>query len=366
MAGSYKKVLFVCPYFYPQVGGLENFVFNLTKELNHKYGWEIVIVTSNHIENKYQEEKINGIKVYRLATWLKVSNTPINPLWFFHIKKIINKEKPDLINAHAPVPFIADIAALVCGQIPFVLTYHAGSMKKNVLLDDFFITLYENILLRLLAQKAQKIICVSRFIKNTLFKNVLTKCVIIHPGVNVSLFKPSIKKIRKTKQILFICRYAKMAEMKGLNDLIQAMKMIRGIKLKIIGEKGKIRSSRIKYLGVKTGQDLVKEIQSSNVLVLCPRAHAESFGMVLIEAMACKIPVIGTNIGGIPEVIQHGVDGMIVPSNHPGKLAGAINKILSDDQQANKMVETAYRKVHHYFTWNHQARATIKLFNSLI
>ena len=231
---------------------------------------------------------------------------------------------------------------------------------------DEFITLYENILLRLLAQKAQKIICVSRFIKNTLFKNVLTKCVIIHPGVNVSLFKPSIKKIRKTKQILFICRYAKMAEMKGLNDLIQAMKMIRGIKLKIIGEKGKIRSSRIKYLGVKTGQDLVKEIQSSNVLVLCPRAHAESFGMVLIEAMACKIPVIGTNIGGIPEVIQHGVDGMIVPSNHPGKLAGAINKILSDDQQANKMVETAYRKVHHYFTWNHQARATIKLFNSLI
>jgi hypothetical protein len=51
-------------------------------------------------------------------------------MWYFQIKNIIKKEKPDVINTHTPVPFISDVTARVCGDIPFILTYHAASLYK--------------------------------------------------------------------------------------------------------------------------------------------------------------------------------------------------------------------------------------------
>src|SRR3989338_4119208 len=118
-----KKLLMVTPYFYPKIGGLENYAFNISKGLKEKYNWEIVVITSNHENTGYQEETINGIKIYRLPRWFKVSNTPINPMWYWQIKDIIKKENPNVINAHSPVPFIADMAAKAAKSlgIPFVL-----------------------------------------------------------------------------------------------------------------------------------------------------------------------------------------------------------------------------------------------------
>lgn len=58
-------------------------------------------------------------------------------MWYFQIKNIIKKEKPDVINAHTPVPFISDVTARVCGDIPFILTYNTGAMMlKGKLLED--------------------------------------------------------------------------------------------------------------------------------------------------------------------------------------------------------------------------------------
>src|SRR5438876_7941039 len=101
------KLLVVTPYFYPKIGGLENYAYNFCIGIKNKYKWDIVIVTSNHIEKKDKVEKINGLKIYRLSTLFKISNTPVNPFWFWNIKNIIQKEKPNVINVHTPVPFIA-------------------------------------------------------------------------------------------------------------------------------------------------------------------------------------------------------------------------------------------------------------------
>src|SRR3712207_4234978 len=106
------KLMIIAPYFYPKIGGLENYAYNIALGLKKKFKWNIVVVTSNHVEKKYKEEKINGLKIYRLPYLFKLSNTPINPFWYFQIREIIKKENPDVINAHTPVPFISDIAAI--------------------------------------------------------------------------------------------------------------------------------------------------------------------------------------------------------------------------------------------------------------
>ena len=99
------KLIIVTPYFPPHIRGVENYAYNIAKGLKEEYNWEIVVITSNHEEKKHIEEKIDRIKIYRLSRWFKISNKPINPMWYFQIKNITKKEKPDVINAHTTCPF---------------------------------------------------------------------------------------------------------------------------------------------------------------------------------------------------------------------------------------------------------------------
>src|SRR5258708_18633695 len=108
-----RKIMIVSPYFPPNVGGAQNYAYNIATGLAKKYDWNVVVVTSNFINKKTEIENKDGITIYRLPILFKFSNTPINPFWYFQIKKLISIEKPDIINAHAPVPFISDIASLV-------------------------------------------------------------------------------------------------------------------------------------------------------------------------------------------------------------------------------------------------------------
>jgi glycosyltransferase involved in cell wall biosynthesis len=210
------KLLFVTPYFPPHPGGLETYAFNIAKGLLQTHDYEVVVVTSNPNGKKHIVEDYCGIKVYRLPIMLRISNTPINPFWYGTLKRIIRTEKPDIINSHQPVPFIGDLAAFLAGHIPFVLTYHSGTMQKHKFLSDSITFVYEKLILPHTASKATKIICASNFVKNTLLKQYACKSTVIHPGVDISLFKPDPTIEKNENLILFICSFKNMYGLKGL------------------------------------------------------------------------------------------------------------------------------------------------------
>jgi len=357
-------LLLITPYFPPEIGGLESYAFNIVKRLYKKYGWNIVVITSFRGKDftTIKEELVEGMKIYRLPTLFTISNTPINPLWLFWIRKIIKTTKPDLINVHSPVPFISDVACLVSSNIPVVLTYHAGTMRKGKILPDLGIGFYETFLLPLMIRKAYAIICSSKFVQRTIFNRITKETTVIHPAVDTEQFKPILNKDYSEKNVLFIGRYANMYRMKGLYYLIDAIKSTPGINLRIVGETLDIEDSQVMFVGLRYGLDLIREIQSCSLLVLPSLAHMESFGMVLVEAMACGIPVIGTNIGGIPEVINDGVDGLIVPSEDSKALAQAIRKILGNPTVAKSMGVAGRKKVVEEYSWDTQTQKTHDLF----
>lgn len=355
-----KKVIFVAPYFKPHTGGLENYVANIEKGLREQ-GWETIVVTTSDSGKSYQEEMIDGTRVYRLPVWFKISNTPVNPLWYFSLKKIFRKENPDIINAHAPVPFIADMAALAAGKFPFVLTYHAGTMLKGRFLLDLVIGFYENTLLQITALRAQAIICPSQFVINTILKRFKDKSFVVSPGVDTSIFKPSDVEY-DTKSVLFIARFANMYKMKGLFNLIEAMRRLPDVTLRVIGEPIPVNLKNIYFLGTKTVHETLEEIQKCSVLTLPSLAHAESFGMVLIEAMACRKPVIGTLIGGIPEVIRDGVDGLLVVPGDIEALTIAIRRLVDDREFSEHLAMNGYNKVVAEYSWAQKTNQTSRVF----
>jgi len=189
-------------------------------------------------------------------------------------------------------------------------------------LFDIIVFLYEKFILPHTAEKATKVICLSNFVKNTTLKKYAFKSTVIYPGVDIALFKSNPVIEREDNLILFICSNENMQKLKGLYCLLEAIKDLLDVKLRIIGAKSEFTDKRIVSVGIKRGKDLVEEMQKATVLALPSIGGFESFGMVLAEAMACQIPVVGTNIGGIPEVINDGINGFIVPPNEQRLEAG--------------------------------------------
>jgi len=125
------KILVVAPYLYPEAGGLERYAYNISKRLVEK-GFDVTVLCSTR-DKTDKTEFIDGIKVIRQKPNFILSNTPIRFNLFFTMSKLVKENNFDLINAHTPVPFYADIAAVVSKKykIPFVLTYHNDNIKNT-------------------------------------------------------------------------------------------------------------------------------------------------------------------------------------------------------------------------------------------
>ncbi len=161
------------------------------------------------------------------------------------------------------------------------------------------------------------------------------------------------------KRIGFIGR---LDPIKRIEDLVTALSLLPAdYTLDIFGEgsqRDQIRSL-ISRLGLEGRAVLRGEIAGSALalgkidLLVLP-SDAEGFGLVLIEAMAARVPVIGTNVPGIRDVIEDGVSGLLVPPRNPRAMANAIERILNDPLLAEKLIKGGSDRVRKNYDWSVQ------------
>ena len=372
-----KKLMIFFPYFYPHIGGVENYILNIAGRLKDKY--EIVIVTCNHENNKLDLKEIKGFKTYRLPYWFNVSNTPVNPLWYFQIKKIIKKEKPDFINAHMPVPFMVDVVTLLSPKKTFV-TYHNDVIKSGYL--NYLCKAYYLLIGNRTLKNCKRIIATSDlYVDNSPYlKSFKNKISIVSPGVDLNIFNNKIKKgffKSRNKKIVFIAQLDKTHHHKGLNYLLASIKEIvkeipnihlyvcgKGDNLPIYKEivkKLKIETN-VSFLGFVPDEDLPKIYRDADLLVLPSYNSAEGFGMVLAEANACGTPIIGSKIGGIPVVIENEYNGLLVPPKDIKELSKAIQRVLNDEKFAEKLSQNGIKKAKENWDWDKLAEKTLEVY----
>lgn len=161
------------------------------------------------------------------------------------------------------------------------------------------------------------------------------------------------------KRIGFIGR---LDPIKRVEDLVAALSLLKGdYTLDIFGQ-GRERAqiqSMISRLDLEDRAILRGEIAGSaaalaKIDVLALPSDAEGFGLVLIEAMAAGVPVIGTNVPGICDVIEDGVSGLLVPPRDPRALANAIEKILNDRSLREKLIMGGSDRVRRNYDWSVQ------------
>jgi len=196
--------------------------------------------------------------------------------------------------------------------------------------------------------------------------------------VNVEVFHPSRKK--EDDLILFVGR---INAGKGLHVLLEALKCLKHpVRLVVIGppgwdskyfnqmlrliEKENLKGKhKVEYDGDKSQKDIVEWYQRASIFVL-PPVNYEALGIVNLEALACETPVIATNVGGIPEVIHSGENGILVKPNDAIKLADAIQYLLDNESIRKKFGKEGRKLVVSDFSTKAVIRKLVKIYEQLI
>lgn len=202
------------------------------------------------------------------------------------------------------------------------------------------------------ARDAERIFAISGYVAKEIAATVAGgKVEVLGGAVDHDLFYPPRTPQGAGKKITYVGR---LVTEKGLWTLLEACERVgNSLELHLVGE-GPLRGPLETYLGSSPLRDRVKlagyvppdrlrEILIDSALVVVPSTWQEPLGLVVLEAMACGVPVVASAVGGIPEMIQHGVNGLLVPPGDAFALAAAIHRVLNDSTLHRGMRQTLTR-----------------------
>jgi len=315
-------------------------LFSLPKRIRNKGSEEITLHTFDHtpyIGNKLVDKYIQTYRDY---------------LWWTKMR--INKSY-DIIHAHHPIA--AMVMKRVFPNTKLILTLHSSyereltlnkAIKVGSIEHQFLTKIY-----RELEATADRILTVSNAFKSYLAEYVedVSRIKVIHNGFDEKRFRP-IAHENEVTQLISVCR---LVPAKGLDVLLKACARIKAkghpFVLHLIGD-GPIREDLEKMaqdLGLYDdiifyGYMLHPEefMPFFDVFVLPSRA--EAFGSVFAEAALCQLALVGTNVGGIAEQIEHGVNGLLVPVEDDKALADALETVIIDPDYRYQLARTASDK----------------------
>ena len=368
-----RSVLFVTPYYPPHLGGVERYVEGLARAVRARPGWSTAVVTTGEPGTRPSLSVADGVRVYRLPRDGRISNTPFGLRWPGQLARVIEREAPSVVNAHAPVPGFADLAARLTRHVPFVLTYHTGPLRKDGVVGDLAARGYERWVLPSTLGRAAAIVTSSDYVRRALPTRFRETAVTIHPGVDLTRFTPAPP---VSGRAIFAASLDASAAYKNLPMVLRALRLLAGrgepVELTVAGD-GDLRdtyerltaelglSRYVEFTGALDTGTLAEAYRKSGFVVL-PTSF-ESFGSVLAEAMACGRPVIASAIGGIPELVRSGEHGLLVSPGDEAGLAGAIGSLAADPGRRAQFGAAARRHVEDRFGLDRQVERTLEVFD---
>jgi glycosyltransferase involved in cell wall biosynthesis len=366
-----------------EFGGGEKSLLTLIKKLDLTKFRPFLLCPSRgrlveEAENINVEVKI--IKFSRLKRYFKAIPY-ISPLVIIRLVQYLKKEKIGLIHCNSFSAFLLGGIASKMVNIPVVWTCHGWWPAEK--LTGFFINRF-----------AGRIIAVSEIVRKKLigpgFVNP-NKVSLIHLGIDLNEFSPTPRgdKIRKEFHLNFgvpvIGMISRFQPIKGHKYFLEAAAKIKQIspqtKFLIVGgrlfdRKGDknydkeilnwIKQMNLEGDVILTGfRNDIPEILAAIDMLVLPSLQ-ESFGVVLIEAMAMEKPVVATNVGGPREIIEDNVSGLLIPPQDPSALSEAILSLLKDKEKPRKMGLKGRKRVESKFDSDLQARKIELIYQGLL
>lgn len=331
-----------------EIGGMEQVVFDLITSLNKdKYNIKVICIHSfGQISN---ELKSLGIQVIKLDDMIPL----VSFLFPYNLIKEIKDFKADIIHVHSGCWHKAAMAGWIAGVDKILYTEHGRyfpESNKLVLLDNIFSRITTNVITvsENLATYMHEVIGISK-----------NKISVIINGINVDKFIPSRDLDRLSAKRIGII--ARLAPVKDIGTLLRAMRIVidayTDVQLDIIGDgperafledltKELNLSKSVNFHGFR--RDIPEVLFPIDIFVLS--SISEGTSITLLEAMAAGKPVVVTNVGGNPAIIEDGVNGFLVPSQDPERMADAIIRLIKENETRRKMGQANIRKVENNYS----------------
>jgi glycosyltransferase involved in cell wall biosynthesis len=329
--------------------------------------------------------------------WLQLLAIPYIINGFFQCIRICRKWRPDVIHAHWPFPhaYIA-LGAAKLYKIPLVLNFHGAELllirKKK----------WVKPLLKFAIGQAQAIFANSSFTAGKIkaLRNVdvewspygttlegaslplasAADAASATPSSGGTPQRPEPHAINNKFKILFVGRHI---ERKGICYLIEAAKYLPRDKFEIrivgVGDMTEQltqqaaavnEGAEIIFTGKLSPEDLANEYKTANVFTLPAivdhKGDTEGLGVVLIEAMELGLPIVASNVGGIPDVVVNGESGILVPEKDPVALANAFKRLEADPTLIQKLLAGARKRIDKCFTWDGIIERQVEVYKKVV
>lgn len=330
-----------------------------------------------------KEVIVNGAVIYqpcffRLPLIFGIINDYLRLLAIIICIKI-NKIKFDIIHAHYAHPpgFVSVILSKITKN-PVIISCHGSDIHEYT--ESSYPDKRRRQRVLYAIKNADCLIAVSNFLKEKIINLGIedAKIKVVPNGVKKEIFYPinmtaAREKLKLPIDKKVILNIGILTPIKGTINLINAfaelIKKENDFLLIIIGD-GPLRSdlevkaqtlniaNHIRFLGYLPGDELIYWFNAANLFVL--PSLGEGFGMVLIESLSCGIPVVASNVGGIPEIINKEDMGILVPPGDAIKLADGLLQALNKKWDSKRLIDRA-----RYYSWENVARLTSNIYERM-
>lgn len=339
----------------------------------NKKGYDVLNVSfSNHKEEK--QKQWNNVRTKYLH--LKFNSKTAYFFTIGQLKRILEREKPDILHAHY-VSSYGLIAALTNFH-PFVVSVWGSDIydfpKEN---------LANKKMVQYTLKKADAICSTSNVMKEETNQYTAKDIVVTPFGVDINKFKPLQRENNKQQTVIGIVKA--MKEKYGIEYLIRAYhKFINSqsgnnseTKLVVVGEGPLLDdyrklvedmnlNERVEFTGKIPHEEVPAMINQFDIFVVPSILDSESFGVAAVEAQACGVPVVVSNVGGLPEVMIEGKTGFSVPKKDVDSLAEKINLLVNDEDLRLSLGRNAREHAVNTYNWEDNAEIMVRLYKELL
>ncbi len=351
------KILMVSDMYYPLPGGIPEHMHHLYVEMK-KRGHIVNILTGNPM---FKTKKVDILDVKRVGYSISIpanksfSQITVGFKMIFDIKNLLDKEKYDIIHIHGALAPTLPLITLLFSNSTNIITFHA-SFDRSIG--------YESLRspLRKFFSRIDGVIAVSQEAKRSVYRYFPGEYKIIPNGVDLKRFSPNNPKLENyidgRINLLFVGR---QDPRKGIKYLYKAMdyiiEEISDVRLIVVG-RGFLKKFYELSISDKAREHIVFEdyvdwsllplYYSTVNLFVSPAIGGESFGIILLEAMASGVPVVASNIRGYRQVIKHKYNGYLVKPKDPKELADGIINVLKNKGLRENLVKNGLEFVKRY------------------
>ena len=372
-------------YEYPPVGGGAGYATANIARCLAEIGIEAEVLTSR-IDGEKDGAVVDGVPIHRVWSWrVNIHDCGLRGAYTYVLAAALKRRQLhaergyDLEHFFFSMPTgLLTLLPGLSSSVPYIVSLRGSDVPGY----DPFNRKVEMIhallkpVTRRIWNRASKVVALSEALANTARQTAPELDIDVIPnGIDTDKFSPPER--RTSRFSIRLVTVARLLKRKGIQTILEACAKptLLPVTLQIIGTgpyedelRGMVQrlglGDNVEFVGYVPNEGLPRYYRKSDIFVL--PSETESFGLVFAEAMSCGLPIAASDVGGIPETVRHGIDGLLCPPGDPAGLRENLIRLMSSSEERKEMSDSQRQRILKHYPWEHIAARYADLYRDVL